>query len=204
MRDRAGNHPVMNSYSPPPYTPNLPPPDPSLQTFNAVTQALRVLVADSVFLYVAECKKLSLAVMEASEIFRTLQRKNEPVDAPAIFRQELQNQILGFALMRLLDVEDVKKAAQTANEISMEALNQTPPMSRTGVLVREMENVASGKLDEQKIQEELMAQPLFRLSSQQPEVLKGLEEVFDKVADSIPMLLQSTNATLAQLGAPRV
>ena len=199
-----GNHPAMTFYSPPPFASNIPPPDPSLQAFNEVTQALRALVADSVFLYVAECKKLSLAVMEASEIFRTMQRRNEPVDGPTVFRQELQNQILGFALMRLLEVDDVKKAAQIANDTSMDALNQTPPMSRTGVLVREMESIASGKIDEARVQEELVAQPLFRLASQNADVLKGLDGVFDKVADSIPMLLQSTNATLAQLGAPRV
>lgn len=194
----------MTFYSPPPFASNVPPPDPSLQAFNEATQALRALVADSVFLYVAECKKLSLAVMEASEIFRTMQRRNEPVDGPTVFRQELQNQILGFALMRLLEVDDVKKAAQIANDTSMDALNQTPPVSRTGVLVREMETIASGKIDEARVQEELVAQPLFRLASQDSDALKNLEGVFDKVADSIPMLLQSTNATLAQLGAPRV
>lgn len=194
----------MTFYSPPPYAPQVPPPDPSLQAFNEVTQALRQLVADSVFLYVAECKKLSLAVMEASEIFRTMQRRNEPVDPVAVFRQELQNQILGFALMRLLEPDDIKKAAQVAQETSMEALNQTPPSSRTGVLVREMETIATEKIEPEKVQAELVAQPLFRLSSQNPDIFKNLEAVFDKVADSIPMLLQSTNATLAQLGAPRV
>lgn len=179
------------------------PQDPALQAFNDITQALRAVIPDnSLFLYVTECKKLSLAIMEAAEITRILQRRREPVDGAAILHQEIQNQIAGLALMRLLPAEDVKKAAQVAGDSFMDALQETPPLSRTGVLVREIEALAADRLDGAAVQQELMSQPLFRLQSVSPEAFQSLEKVYERLADSIPMLLASTNATLAQLGPP--
>ena len=189
----------MTFYAPPPFAAPPPPPDPSLQALNEVTGALRTLAADNLLQYVVESKKLSLAVLDASEVTRTLQNRGMAVDGPAILRRELENHTRAFALMRMLSPEEIKQAVQAANVSGEAALARTPPGSRVQALVAELEAVAGGRLDAEKLDLELQAQPLFRLLSDRPAVFSKLEGLYDQCAESIPRLLKSTNQALSQL-----
>ena len=72
-------------------------------------------------------------------------------------------------------------------------------MSRVHALVSQLEQVAGGGLDAERLDLELQAQPLFRLLSDRPAVFLKLESLYDQCAESLPRLLKSTNQALAQL-----
>ena len=111
-----------------------------MQAYNDTAKAISVAAQGNTFIYLTELKKLCLSIIQADEITQTLQHRGDKVDRPAIFRQELQNQILSFALMRVLTPEQIKDASQTANKNYMEGLVQTPPLSPAGLLLRELES----------------------------------------------------------------
>lgn len=194
----------MTFYAPPPFAGPPPPPDPSMQALNEVTQALRAVCADNLLQYVVESKKLSLGILDASEITRTLQHRGLSVDGPTILRRELGYHVRAFALMRLMPADDAKKAVQAAQEAGEAALARTPPESRVSALVRVLEAAAGAQLDADRLDVELQAQPLFRLLADRPAVFTRLEELYDQCAESIPRLLKSTNQALAQLRQQRI
>ncbi|MHB2018276.1 MAG: hypothetical protein ACYCW6_15100 [Candidatus Xenobia bacterium] len=171
------------------------PPAPGMVAYREVTQALSALSQGNTFLYVAETKKLCLAIIQAEQVVMAMQVRQEPCDRTATFRHELQTQISAFALMRVLSREQVKAAAERASAKETEGLVETPPLSPSGMLLRELE-AAAGSGQEQRLQEELIAQPLFQLATQNAELLARLEQTYGDCVSNVPQLLKSANQSL--------
>ena len=67
-------------------------------------------------------------------------------------------------------------------------------------MVREMETlIEQTPENEEWIKNELISQPLFRVSNKNPEAMAKLSEHYSECAQKIPQLLQGTNESLAQL-----
>lgn len=164
--------------------------------FNEVSQALRQETAGNTFAYLVETRKLCLAVCSAEEVATAMRSASPGFDPKKIFHQELQNQILAFALMRILPENVLKNCIQAAAT----EVPGAPPSSSAGRLARELESAAGE--DEQMVaavQEALVAQPLFRLASQQPEIFKALEETYEQCASYANQLMGSLRASMSML-----
>ena len=166
--------------------------------FNEVTQALRQATAGNSFLYMAETKKLCLAVCGAEELASALKARNQSFDAKKLFHQELQNQILAFALLRVLPDAVVKTCMQAAS-----AAAQTDPeatSSGASRLTRELE-AAAGESEEtvKAVQEALMDQPLFRIASQNPEVFANLEVQYETCSPYAGQLMKTLKSSMGLL-----
>lgn len=167
--------------------------------FSEVTQALRIATGTNGFQYLVESKKLCLAVCAAEGMASNLRSQGKSFEPKRVFHQELQNQILAFALMRVLPDDVVKACVEEANE-TMQAAKDAPAMSAAGYLTRGLEN-AAGESQEvvQEVQEALVAQPLFRIASQNPELFKKLEESYEFCAPYAAQLLGGLKSSMAML-----
>ncbi len=73
--------------------------------FQEVRTALKQECRDNIPLLMGETKKLGVGVLEACELMLVANRRSLTLDAPEILRQELQNQVMAYALMRFLPDE---------------------------------------------------------------------------------------------------
>ncbi|HEY3997343.1 MAG TPA: hypothetical protein VGO93_00665 [Candidatus Xenobia bacterium] len=170
---------------------------PAMQAYNDAAKALNIQCQGDNFVYLMELKKLVLAIIQSEEVTRTLQERHEKFDGGVILRQELQNQLLSFAIMRVLDPDKVKAATKSANQHYMDGLVQTPPLSPAGMMLKELEQTV-GESEEvgKRVQEELMLQPLFRIVSKSPEAFGALERTYMELGSSAQSLLRSINQSL--------
>lgn len=166
--------------------------------FNEVTQALRQATAGNSFIYMAETKKLCLAVCGAEEVASALKGRGQAFEAKKIFHQELQNQILGFALMRVLPEATVKDCIQSANAAAQAGADAT--ISNAARLTRELE-AAAGESEEtvKAVQEALLEQPLFRMASQSPEVFANLEQQYEACSPYAASLMKTLKTSMGML-----
>lgn len=148
-------------------------------------------------LFMMECKKLYLTILETYELQGKVRVGPAPPEAHPLFMQELRHQLLGFALMQCLPENLSKAAAQQAQNL---AANQRGNQTRASYLVSELEKHLEATPEvEEKVSRWLMLQPLFRLSNQQPELFQDLAKHFGELARKIPDLLRSTNESLVTL-----
>ncbi len=189
-------------YGVPPYAPT--PKPPGEQALTDLRRAIQEECQQNAVLYLAESKKLCMAVSEAYTLKGEYERRG--LQAPDLLRQELQHQLLAYALMKLLPEEAVKAALERAGARSEAALNLNPPMSRVAVLVGELEGGAQADLED-KVAEALAAQPLFRVMGQASESVDILATHYAEVAPKATQLvLGNQEAILAamQLNRPRL
>ncbi len=173
------------------------PQPPAMQAYNDLARAVSVHAQGNTFVYLTELKKLCLTILQADEITRTLQHRGDKVNGQAIFRQELQHQLLSYALMRVLPEAKVKEAAQNANKNYMEGLVQTPPLSPSGLMFTELEKVAGDNQQTAKeVEAELFRQPLFHMINKTPEAFAAIEQYYPQTADYVPQLLRSINQSM--------
>lgn len=190
-------------YGVPPYAPT--PKPPGEQALTDLRRAIQEECQQNAVLYLAESKKLCMAVSEAYTLKGEYERRG--LQPPDLLRQELQHQLLAYALMRLLPEEAVKAALERAGARSEAALNLNPPMSRVAVLVGELEGGAPADLHEDKVAEALAAQPMFRVMGQAADAVDVLATHFAEVAPKATQLvLGNQEAILAamQLNRPRL
>lgn len=182
----------QSPFASPAATPAVPP------QFNEVTQALRQATTTNSFQYMVETKKLCLAVCGAEEVASGLRAAGQSFEPNKVFHQELQNQILAFALMRVLPEDTVKQCMQVANAAAQAGAG--PVMSAAGRLARELES-AAGESKEMvdRVQEALLAQPLFRLASQMPQVFANLEVAYEPCAPYAAQLMGGLKSSMAML-----
>lgn len=166
--------------------------------FNDVTHALRQATVSNGFQYMVETKKLCLAICAAEVLASDMRAAGQSFDPKKLFHQELQNQILAYALMRVLPEDVVKTCAQAA-QLAAQA-GQGGLMSSAGRVARELE-AAAGESKEtvEAVQEELVAQPLFRLAGQNPEVFAKLEETYEQCAPYAASLLGTLKTSMGML-----
>jgi len=187
-------------YGTPPFPHQPNPKPPAEQALSQIRQSLKELCPESALVYMMETKKLYLGIIEAFEMLGHHRRRNLPHDQAEILRNELRNQLMAFALLHLVSDEQAKKAAKISTEGWYDAANQTPPLSRTALMLRELESgVESTPENEAVISRWLMNQPLFQLFSQTPELFSVLEQHYPECAAGIPQILRSTNETVASL-----
>lgn len=166
--------------------------------FNEVTQALRQVTAGNSFLYMAETKKLCLAVCGAEEVASAMKARNQSFDAKKLFHQELQNQILAFALLRVLPEAVVKTCMQAANAAAQ--ADSDSALSPAARLTRELEAAAGESEDTVKaVQEALLEQPLFRMASQMPEVFTNLEVQYEACSPYAGQLMKTLKSSMGML-----
>lgn len=166
--------------------------------FNEVTQALRQVTAGNSFLYMVETKKLCLAVCGAEEVASALKSRNQAFDPKKIFHQELQNQILSFALLRVLPEAVVKTCIQAANAAAQ--ADSDSAVSGSARLARELEAAAGESEDTVKaVQESLVEQPLFRMASQMPEVFANLEVQYEACSPYAAQLMKTLKSSMGLL-----
>jgi hypothetical protein len=172
----------------------------AIAALTEVTHALKEATMGNHFLYLTETKKLLLAVMGADELMRTLRRKGQTGDQPALFRQELRHQVEAFALMSQLDAESIKQAAIDAENAYPTAVEANPPSSRAGVLVDMLRRRVPS--DSQPAEATLRQQPLQLLWADRPEVFIKLLELYPHAVDYCSQLLIGTNQSLRRLTTP--
>jgi hypothetical protein len=187
-------------YGNPPFPHQPNPKPPAEQALSQIRQALKGLCPESALVYMMETKKLYLGIIEAFEMLGHHRRRNLPHDQAEILRNELRNQLMAFAILHLVNDDQAKKAAKVSTEGWYEAANQSPPISRTALMLRELEACVESTPDnEAVISRWLMNQPLFQLFSQTPELFTVLEQHYPECAPGIPQILKSTNETVASL-----
>lgn len=168
--------------------------------FSEVRQALKAETAETPTQFMVESKKLGLGIVEAYELLCNYKRRGLEFNQGQILRQELQHQVMAFALMRVLPDEDIKASAVRTQEKIHEAATANPPMTRAGLLVKEMEAlVEMSPESEEAIKAGLVIQPLFRVLSQKPEVFTALEEHYPQIALTVPQMVSGINESLVQL-----
>jgi len=168
--------------------------------FQEVRTALKQECRDNIPLLMGETKKLGVGVLEACELMLVANRRSLTLDAPEILRQELQNQVMAYALMRFLPDESWKSAAESCAAKIPEGLAETPPVGKAGVFVRELEAlVPDTPRNQEAIKQWLLAQPLFRVMTQNPQVFANLEEHYQACAGKMNQMIQSTNESLTTL-----
>ena len=173
---------------------------PGEQAFAEVRAALKAETAEAPVVFMMESKKLCLGIVEAYELLANHRRRSLDCDQGAILRQELQHQVMAFALMRVITDDEIKAAAIRSSEKFHEGANATPPVTKAGLLVREMESVIDQDPEtEEAIKAALVSQPLFRVLSQTPEVFTNLEQHYPEIALNVPNLVAGTNESLVQL-----
>ncbi len=175
----------------------VPPKSPADAALSQMRAALKEECQNHPTLFMMECKKLYLTILETYEIQGKLRQGAAGPDAHNLLMQELRNQLLGFALMQCLPEGVSKQAALLAQNL---AANQRGNRTRASYLVTELEKHLEATPEvEEKVSRWLMLQPLFRLSNQQPELFQELAKHFGDLARKIPDLLRSTNESLVTL-----
>lgn len=189
-------------YGVPPYAPT--PKPPGEQALHDLRRALQEECQQNAVLYLAESKKLCMAISEAYTLRGEYERRG--LSTPDLLRQELQHQLLAYALLRLLPEEAGKAALERAAARSDSALTLNPPMSRVALLVGELETSASADL-EGPVAEALAVQPLFRVMGQSADAVETLSQHYHDVAPKATQLvLGNQEAILAamQMNRPRL
>lgn len=185
-------------YGTPPFPVNVQK-SPGEQAFAEVRSALKQETKDSPVQYMVESKKLCLAIVEAYEVVCNYRRRNWEHDQAAILKQEIQNQLMAFALMRVVTDEEIKAAAVRTHEGFHAVANANPPVSKSGLMVREMEsNLEQTPEVEEAIKAALLIQPLFRIFHQNAETFVNLEKHYPEIAHTLPNLVQGANESLVQ------
>lgn len=175
----------------------VPPKSPADAALTQMRSALKEESHNHPTLFMMECKKLYLTILETYELQGKLRQGTQGSDAHSLLMQELRNQLLGFALMQCLPEGISKQAAQQAQNL---AASQRGSRTRASYLVTELEkHLEQTPETEEKVSRWLMLQPLFRLSNQQPELFQELAKHFGDLARKIPDLLRSTNESLVTL-----
>lgn len=160
-----------------------------------VRNALKEECQNHPTLFMMECKKLYLTILESYELQGSSLQRGQTVQSHQLFMQELRNQLLGFALMQCLPEPVTKQAAQQAHQLS-----EGRARSRSACLVSELEkHLEATPETEEQVSRWLMLQPLFRLSNQQAELFEPITQHFGEIARKIPVLLRSTNEALVSL-----
>lgn len=168
--------------------------------FQEARAALKAECRDNVPLLMGETKKLGVAVLEAAEVVLIAQRRGVEVKPAELLRQEMQNQVMAYALMRFLPDEAWQAAAESCGSKLLAAAQENPPVGKAGVFVRELEGlVKDTPRNREAIQQWLLTQPLFRVLSQKPESLAKLEEHFLECAPKMNQMIQATNESLTTL-----
>ena len=174
-----------------------PPKSPADAALAQMRAALKEECQQHPTLFMMECKKLYLTILETYELQGKMRAGTAGADAHTLLMQELRHQLLGFALMQCLPETVSKGAAHQAQNL---AANQRGSRTRASYLVSELEKHLEATPEvEEKVSRWLMLQPLFRLSNHQPELFQGLAKHFSELARRIPDLLRSTNESLVTL-----
>lgn len=185
-------------YGTPPFPVNVQK-SPGEQAFAEVRNALKQETKDTPVQFMMESKKLCLAIVEAYELVCTYRRKSAECDQAAILKQEIQHQLMAFALMRVLSDDDIKACAIATHENFHEVATANPPMSKSGLMVQHMESMLEQTPElEEAIKGALVVQPLFRVFHQQTEVFAKLEQHYPEIAHTLPTLVAGANESLVQ------
>lgn len=168
--------------------------------FQEVRAALKPECRDNIPLLMAETKKLGVAVLEACELLLVANRRSLSLNQVEVLRQELQNQVMAYALMRFLPDDSWKAAAEACAAKIPQGLAESPPVGKAGLFVRELEAlVPDTPRNQEFIKQWLLAQPLFRVLNQKPEIFTALEEHYPACAGKMNQMIQSTNESLSTL-----
>jgi hypothetical protein len=176
------------------------PKPPEEVAFQEARAALKTECRDNVPLLMGETKKMGMAILEAVEVMLVAERREIELDPAQVLRQELQNQVMAYALMRFLPDEACRVAAEACAVKVPEGMKETPPVGKAGVFVRELEaQVKDTPKNQEAIKQWLLTQPLFRTLTQKPEAFAKLEQHYVDCAPKMNQLIQSTNESLTTL-----
>lgn len=176
------------------------PKPPEELAFQEARAALKSECRDNVPLLMGETKKLSVAVLEAWDLMLVAERRGLTLNPSEVLRQEMQNQVMAYALMRFLPDEACKGAAEACAIKIPLGMQESPPVGKAGVFVRELESlVKDTPRNQEAIKEWLLAQPLFRAITQNPQAFASLEQHFQECAPKMNQIIQSTNESLTTL-----
>lgn len=168
--------------------------------FAEARAAIKLECRDNVPQLMGETKKLSVAVLEAWDLMLVAGRRNIELNPVDVLRQEMQNQVMAYALMRFLPDEACKNAAEACVAKIPQALQENPPVGKAGLFVRELEAlVKDTPRNQAAIQEWLMSQPLFRAMTKTPEAFANLEVHYQECAPKMNQIIQSANESLTSL-----
>lgn len=168
--------------------------------FQEARAALKQECKDNVPLLMGEVKKLSMAVLEACEILDVAERRGLTLPKEAVLQQEMQHQVMAYALMRFLPEDDLRAAAELSAGKIVQGFAENPPVGKAGVFVRELEGrVKDTPRNQESIKQWLLTQPLFRVLNQNPTAFANLEQHFREAAPKMNQLIQSTNESLTSL-----
>ena len=168
--------------------------------FQEARAALKAECRDNVPLLMGETKKLSVAVLEAWDLMLVAERRGLTLVPAEVLRQEMQNQVMAYALMRFLPDDACKEAAEGCVTKIPLGMQESPPVGKAGVFVRELESrVKDTPRNQEAIKEWLLAQPLFRAVTQNAQAFASLEQHFQQCAPKMNQIIQSTNESLSTL-----
>jgi hypothetical protein len=168
--------------------------------FQEARAAIKQECKDNVPLLMGETKKLGVAVLEACEVMLVAQRRNLQLNAGEVLRQEMQNQVMAYALMRFLPDESWKAAAEASAAKIPQALQETPPVGKAGLFVRELEGmVKDTPRNQDAIKQWLLTQPLFRALNSNPQAFTNLEQHYQECSGKMNQMISATNESLSTL-----
>ena len=168
--------------------------------FAEARAAIKVECRDNVPQLMGETKKLSVAVLEAWDLMLVAGRRNLVLNPVEVLRQEMQNQVMAYALMRFLPDETNKAAAEACAAKIPQAMQENPPVGKAGLFVRELEgHVKDTPRNQAAIKEWLLSQPLFRAMTGNPQAFANLEQHYQECAPKMNQIIQSANESLTSL-----
>jgi len=129
-----------SSNQPSPLSPGIPPAGmggaaakpPEEVAFQEARAAIKVECRDNIPQLMGETKKLSVAVLEAWDLMLVAGRRGVEMDPVEVLRQEMQNQVMAYALMRFLPDEACKSAAEGCGAKIPLAMQENPPVGKAG------------------------------------------------------------------------
>ena len=168
--------------------------------FAEARAAIKLECRDNVPLLMGETKKLSVAVLEAWDLMLVAGRRGLELNSIEILRQEIQNQVMAYALMRFLPDDACKGAAEACAAKIPQAMQEHPPVGKAGLFVRELEaQVKDTPRNQAAIKEWLLSQPLFRAMTGNPQAFANLEKYYQECAPKMNQIIQSANESLTSL-----
>ncbi len=197
-----------SSNQPSPLSPGVPPvgmggaaaKPPEELAFQEARAALKAECRDNIPQLMGETKKLGVAVLEAWDLMLVAGRRGLTLEPVEILRQEMQNQVMAYALMRFLPDEASKAAAEACAAKIPQAMQENPPVGKAGLFVRELEAlVKDTPRNQAAIKEWLLSQPLFRAMTQNPQAFANLEQHYQECAPKMNQIIQSANESLTSL-----
>lgn len=173
---------------------------PEEMAFAEARAAIKAECRDNVPLLMGETKKLSVAVLEAWDLMLVAGRRGLELNPVEILRQEMQNQVMAYALMRFLPDDACKSAAEACSAKIPQAMQENPPVGKAGLFVRELEAlVKDTPRNQQAIKEWLLSQPLFRAMTGNAGAFANLEAHYQECAPKMNQIIQSANESLTSL-----